>query len=134
MRTPGKPPRSSCPNIRRIGTSERKVRLMKTITLEETEFSNGLDGTYENIARRLGAEVDGNTQYDCCRVCVAGNIQDAWISHYSASIRERHPDMAEADVGQQVMSLLLVFGAKVDPALAPCEARADDGFVSSAAA
>ena len=65
------------------------------VRMEPYEFSAGLAETYENAARKAGLEVDDKSQYDCRHICVAENIQAAWIQYYCELIRERNPNISD---------------------------------------
>ena len=104
-----------------------------TLTLAPSDFAEGLLKTYENAAIKSGYTVTDQTTYDCRRLDVAGNIQDAWIARYRRDLLAKSPELNESDVNQQIMSLLLNFGAKVSPNLSDNEIRIHPGFASEAA-
>ena len=107
--------------------------MMHKITLSKTDFQNGLVPTYENIARKTGYTVTENTQYDCCKLDIADNIQDEWIRYYHDRTKAEHPDLSENDINQNIMALLLNCGAKVSPMLSDNEVLIYPGFLSEAA-
>lgn len=103
------------------------------LTLTPCDFTEGLMKTYENAARKSGYPITEQTMYDCRKLDVAKNIQDAWISFYHDDVLDRSPDLAVGDVDQKVMSLLLNYGAKVSPTLSDNEVLIHPGFASEAA-
>ena len=107
--------------------------MMHKLTLTPCDFAEGLMKTYENAARKSGYPITEQTMYDCRKLDVAKNVQDAWISFYHDDALDRSPDLAESDVNQKVMSLLLNYGAKVSPLLSDNEVLIHPGFASEAA-
>lgn len=107
--------------------------MMHKLTLSTTDFQNGLVPTYENIARKSGYAVTENTQYDCRKLDIAGNIQDEWMRFYHDRTKAAHPDLSEHDINANIMSLLLNCGAKVSPMLSDNEVLLYPGFLSEAA-
>ena len=107
--------------------------MMHKLTLTPCDFAQGLIKTYENAARKSGYPVTGQTTYDCRKLDVAQNIQEAWITYYHDDTLAKLPDLSEADVTQKVMSLLLNYGAKVSPMLSDNEVLIHPGFTSEAA-
>ena len=105
---------------------------MVKILLDEADYGNGLTETYENAAIKMGYSVTEKTMFDCRHICVAGNIQEAWISFYKDRARYGHPELAETDIMANVMALLLFSGAKVSNELADDEVSIEDGFVTEA--
>ena len=103
------------------------------LTFSPCDFADGLLKTYENAARKSGYPVTDRTTYDCRKLDVASNIQDAWIAYYRDGTLEKSPDLSECDVNQQVMALLLNYGAKVIPELPDNEILIHPGFASEAA-
>ena len=97
--------------------------------LESSEFAGGLAATYENAALKAGLKVDDRSQYDCRFICVAENIQNAWIQYYSEWIREQNPHISDVDIKFNVAALLLMSGAKVEKVLGENEVRLEDGFL-----
>ena len=73
-----------------------------------------------------------DVQFDCRKICVAENIQDAWIEFYRAKAKEENPNLGEADISMSIGALLLCFGAKVDPDLEQGEVSVEDGFIGQA--
>ena len=107
--------------------------MMHKLTITSSDYGEGLFPTYENIAKRTGYPVTDQTQYDCCKLDVAANIQDEWIRFYHDRTKAAHPDLSEYDINQDIMSLLLCYGAKVNPQLSDDEVLIYPGFLSEAA-
>ena len=107
--------------------------MKKTLSLAPCDFAEGLLKTYENAARKSGYRVTDRTTYDCRKLDVAGNIQDAWISYYREGALAGSPGLSEGDINQQVMALLLNYGAKVNTALSDNEIQVYPSFASEAA-
>lgn len=101
------------------------------VRLEMDDFAEGLLTTYENAAMKAGLAVNDKSRYDCRHICVAENVQDEWIRYYKNWLEEKHPAMSEADVMANVMSLLLMSGAKVDHSLGKNEITIEDGFLTN---
>ena len=102
--------------------------MMHKMTLTRSDFAEGLVSTYENIARK-----DGYTTYDCRKLDVADNIQEAWIDFYQNRTKTEHPHLSESEITQNIMALLLNCGAKVSPLLSDNEVLIHPGFASEAA-
>ncbi|MBR1634216.1 MAG: hypothetical protein IJ682_04035 [Lachnospiraceae bacterium] len=107
--------------------------MMHKMTLTQSDFSEGLVSTYENIARKDGYPVTDNTTYDCRKLDVADNIQEAWIGFYQNRTKSEHPHLSEYEIKQNIMALLLNCGAKVSPLLSDNEVLIHPGFASEAA-
>lgn len=107
--------------------------MMHKLTLSPSDFAEGLIKTYENTAKKSGYNVTDRTTYDCRKLDVAKNIQEAWITFYQDDTIAKSPEMTKADVIQQVMALLLNYGAKVNPMLSDNEVLIYSGFTSEAA-
>ena len=114
-------------------TYGKERHMARKLTLSPYDFAEGLLNTYENAARISGYPVTERTTYDCQKLDVASNIQDAWIAYYRDGTLEKSPDLSECDVNQQVMALLLNYGAKVSPNLSDNEIQIHPGFASEAA-
>ena len=107
--------------------------MMHKMTLEQSDFTEGLVSTYENIARKDGYPVTDHTIYDCRKVDVAANIQDAWIRYYHDQAISEHPGIPEPDISRHISALLLSCGAKVDRTLSDNEVLVHPGFAKEAA-
>ena len=107
--------------------------MMHKMTLTRSDFSEGLVSTYENIARKDGYPVTDNTTYDCRKLDVADNIQEAWIGFYQNRTKSEHPHLSEYEIKKNIMALLLNCGAKASPLLSDNEVLIHPGFASEAA-
>lgn len=103
---------------------------MQRIALNANDFNQGLVPTYTNIARKSGYPVTQNTVYDCRKLDIANNIQEAWISFYHDLAITKDPLMSEMDIHQSIMMLLLNLGAKVNHSLHDNEVAIMPGFAS----
>ena len=81
------------------------------LVLRTDEYACSIIQTYENTAKRLGITTD-DVQFNCRKICVAENIQDAWIKFYQAKAKEENPNLADSDITMSINMLLLCFGAK----------------------
>ena len=65
--------------------------MIHKMTLAKSDFQHGLVSTYENIARKDGYPVTERTTFDCRKLDVSDNIQEAWIAFYENRTRTEHP-------------------------------------------
>lgn len=56
--------------------------MVKRYRLSKEECECGLEGFYENAARKLGIKITENTRYDCRKICVTKPVQDYIWKHY----------------------------------------------------
>lgn len=90
------------------------------ITLNPDEFASiGAFNAFSRlIAEKLGYNLTPHTRFDHTKICVAKNIQDAWIRHYEE----------QGYTPESTMISLNVAGAKVDDKLADNEVSVEKGF------
>lgn len=93
----------------------------RRILLTNEQTRQTLGGFYRSVAQSAGYEEKEDTMYDCCRILVAANVQDAIIEAY----QEAHLNAGMSNI----MLLLAVSGPKVDKELAHNEVRIQPGFV-----
>lgn len=95
----------------------------KRIFLSKEQISQTLYNFYRTAAEILGYEEDEKTMYDCRRILVAANVQDAIIASYKAA----YPKVTE----EQILIHLAISGPKVAEDLVENEVVLQDGFVST---
>lgn len=109
----------SCVDIKKaIAANMEPAETIIVLTPEEVETSGAFEHFYELAARAINYNVTPNTTYDCRRIRVAQNIQDAWYRYYKNR---------GFDATQVTMNLCLA-GAKVDADLADYEVAIETGF------
>jgi hypothetical protein len=91
------------------------------VLLTDEQKRQTLEDFYRSVAQSAGYEEKEDTMYDCCRILVAANVQDAIIEAY----QEAHPNVEMSNI----MMLLAISGPKVDRELAYNEVRIQTGFV-----
>ena len=96
---------------------------------EEYEGCNLLE-TFRNAAKADGYSVCADTEYDCTKICVAGNIQDAWYEYYTKQIKQKYATVPEQQIKTEITMMLAICGAKVDRELSDGEAMVLQGFAS----
>lgn len=96
------------------------------IFLTDEQAKQTLEDFYRSVAKLAGHEEKEDTLYDCCRILVSANVQDAIIQAY----QEKHPDAA----GTNIIMLLAVSGPKVDADLGHNEVKIQPGFIRLKAA
>lgn len=95
----------------------------KSILLTDGQAKQTLEDFYCSVAQSAGHEEREDTLYDCCKILVSANVQDAIIQAY----QEAHPDAAK----ESIIILLAISGPKVDERLGYNEVKIQSGFVSS---
>ena len=100
------------------------------IRLNESDYRCGLQECYKNIAVKAGYTPTQHTLYDCRRVCVSKNIQDAWYDYYHERAKEQDPFLSDNEIMCSITMLLLMNGAKVQPDLADNEVSIEKGFAT----
>ena len=89
----------------------------RKILLTDEQKRQMLGDFYRSVARSAGYEEKEDTMYDCCRILVADNVQDAIMEAY----QEANPNVG--------MSSIMMLRPKVDRGLAYNEVRIQPGFV-----
>ena len=100
------------------------------IRLNESDYRCGLTECYEHIAVKAGYKPTQHTSYDCRRVCVSKNIQDAWYSYYHERAKEKDPFLSDREIMYRITMLLLMNGAKIQDDLKDNEVRIESGFAT----
>lgn len=95
----------------------------KSILLSEDQISQTLYNFYRTATEILGYEEDKKTMYDCRRILVAANVQDAIIASYKAV----YPKVTE----EQILIHLAISGPKVAEDLTENEVVIQEGFIST---
>lgn len=80
---------------------------------------------YDAVAREMGFTNPEDLHYDCRKINVAANIQDAFFEFY----RETNPDLSAQDVNMGTAMLLMCSGPKVDENLADNQVEVFEGFI-----
>lgn len=95
----------------------------KSIFLSEEQMTQTLCNFYRTVAEMLGYEENEKTLYDCTRILVADNVQDAIIASYKAACSKV--------TTEQIITHLAIFGPKVAEDLKENEVVLQEGFVST---
>jgi len=93
----------------------------KSIFLSEEQMTQTLCNFYRTAAEMLGYEENEKTMYDCTRILVAVNVQDAIIASYKAAC----PKVTT----EQIIIHLAISGPKVAEDLKENEVVLQEGFV-----
>lgn len=99
----------------------QKVDADRRMMLSE-EMEQSLPCFYRAVAETAGYTETENTMYDCTRILVASNVQNAIIRYYETT----YPEASR----EQVITLLLLSGPKVDAELKENEVVIQKGFIS----
>lgn len=94
----------------------------KIITLAEKQMIHTLSEFYRCVSEEAGHEETEDTVYDCTKILVAPNVQDAIIQAY----QERWPE-APMDA---IIIRLAISGPKVCGSLHCGQVMIQDGFIS----
>lgn len=94
----------------------------RKLILTENQIRETLGKFYKNVANAAGYTETENTMYDCRKILIAPNIQDAIISTY----QEAYP---KASV-QDILIHLLISGPKVCEGLGINEVIIQNGYIT----
>lgn len=78
---------------------------------------------YRSVAQLVGHEETDDTMYDCCKILVSANVQDAIIQAYQNEI----PGVRM----ESIITLLAIGGPKMNAELGQNEVRIQPGFIST---
>lgn len=93
--------------------------MQKVIQVQDTDYENGITQFYERAAELAGEVAGKDDKFDCRRIEIAGNIQDKFFEYYEAN----------GYGNDDIMTLLLMVGPKVNPELNRNEVIVQDNFV-----
>lgn len=101
--------------------------MKQILTLNDSEIENkGVVEFYDSVALHLGYVDIGNLQYDCRKINVALNIQDAIFAAYESSFHEPlSKDQAQEEIGMR----WVISGPKTKESLANNEIEIQEGFI-----
>lgn len=95
----------------------------KHILLSEQQMQQSLGCFYREVAEMAGYKENEDTLYDCRKILIASNVQEAIIRYYETM----QPEISR----EQVIILLAISGPKVDFALKENEIVLQPGFVGN---
>ena len=95
----------------------------RSVFLTDEQTKQTLGDFYRSVARSAGHEEREDTLYDCRRILVSLNVQDAIIQAY----QEIRPSATRADI----IMLLALCGPKADEELERNEVKIQSGFIGS---
>lgn len=102
---------------------DEKDEKERSVFLTDEQAKQTLGDFYRSVAQSAGHEEKEDTLYDCCRILVSPNVQDAIIKAY----QEAHPEVAM----ESIITLLAISGPKADAELGHNEVRIQSGFIGS---
>lgn len=100
----------------------QKVDTDRRVVLSEEKMAQSLPCFYRAVAEAAGYTETEDTMYDCTKILVAPNVQNAMIRYYETT----YPEASR----EQVITLLLLSGPKVDAELKENEVVFQKGFIS----
>ncbi len=83
---------------------------------------------YIYVAECLGYKDEEIDSYDCTKICIAGNIQDAIIKSYQRKFLGEYMQRP-ALVDQEIFHILAVGGPKRDYHLSDNQVKVEEGFI-----
>lgn len=95
----------------------------RSVFLTDEQAKQTLGDFYRSVAQSAGHEEREDTLYDCRRILVSRNVQDAIIQAY----QEARPNATRTDI----ISLLAICGPKADAELGRNEVKIQSGFIGS---
>lgn len=103
-------------------TGMQKVDADRCVMLSEEKMEQSLPCFYRAVAEAAGYTETEDTMYDCTKIFVAPNVQNAIIRYYET----KFPEVSR----EQIITLLLISGPKVNANLKENEVVIQKGFVS----
>ena len=100
----------------------QKVNADRRMMLSEEKMEQPLPCFYRAVAEAAGYKETENTMYDCTRILVASNVQDAIIKYYETA----SPRLSR----EQIITLLLLSAPKVGAELKENEVVIQTGIIS----
>ena len=89
----------------------------------------GIADLYEVVAKEMGYADTSELHYDCTKINVSLDIQDAFYEYYDGISKEINPDITEMEASTATTVLLAVSGPKAVLHLHANEVEVFDGFV-----
>ena len=89
---------------------------------------------YELVASKFGIEIKEESQFNCCEIEIAENIQENMYETYRKLVKARIeskeiPFVSDSQINTEITMLLAMSGAKVNPELKPNEVIISELFV-----
>lgn len=100
--------------------------MVKSVQLRKEDCYCDLTKFYENVARKIPAEITDKTCFDCRKICVTKSVQEALWSYYRDE---------KEKTGEQIAAVLLGYGpgaALEEHGILEDRAEVEDGFVGCA--
>ena len=101
----------------------QKVDTDRCVVLSEEQMLQSLPCFYRAVAEAAGYTETEDTMYNCTRILIASNVQDAIIRYYGTAFPEA--------TKEQILTLLLLAGPKVDSELKENEVVIQTGFIGT---
>ena len=79
--------------------------MVKSVQLRKEDCYCDLTKFYENVARKIPAEITDKTCFDCRKICVTKSVQEALWSYY-------RDEKEKTD--EQIATMLLGYGPKAN--------------------
>ena len=93
------------------------------VVLSEEQMAQTLDCFYQTVAETAGYMETEDTLYDCRRILIAPNVRDAIIRYYETAFM--------GATREQICTLLVMSGPKVDAKLKENEVVIQSGFIGT---
>lgn len=97
--------------------------MVKSVQLRKEDYYCDLTKFYENVARKIPAEITDKTCFDCRKICVTKSVQEALWSYY-------RDEKEKTD--EQIATMLLGYGPKAnleEHGILEYRAEVEDGFI-----
>jgi hypothetical protein len=97
--------------------------MVKSVQLRKEDCYCDLTKFYENVARKIPAEMTDKTCFDCRKICVTKSVQEALWSYY-------RDEKEKTD--EQIATMLLGYGPKAnleEHGILEYRAEVEDGFI-----
>lgn len=104
-----------------MNMTDMKNEQETSVFLTDGQAKQTLGGFYRSVAQLAGHEETDDTMYDCCKILVSGNVQEAIIQAYQDEI----PGVRM----ESIISLLAIGGPKMNAELGQNEVRIQLGFI-----
>ncbi len=94
-----------------------------SVFLTDGQAKQTLGSFYRSVAQLAGHEETDDTMYNCCKILVSADVQDAIIQAYQDDI----PDVSM----ESIIAMLAMGGPKMNAELGRNEVRIQPGFIST---
>ncbi len=104
-----------------MNMTDMKNEQETSVFLTDGQAKQTLGDFYRSVAQMAGHEEREDTMYDCCKILVSANVQEAIIQAY----QEENPGIKM----ESIIALLAIGGPKMNAELGQNEVKIQPGFI-----